>query len=233
MIVIINVVDTDDTDKYEIKFINKDFLKDILLLQNIIKKNLTNTKSYYLENAEFFSKQLVNREGAIGLFQKDQLVGFNIASFPGINKDNLGVDVGIRQNELFQVAQFGPVAIHPDHRKKGLLTKIIEKHVNSIRKNGYKHICLTIAPGNYPSIRATTSYGFIIKKIKKKYRNSLRYILHLDLANRVKYPKYSVRIPNTDLESQKFMLDLGFYGYDVIKSDSGFDLIFGYDEIKA
>jgi hypothetical protein len=233
MIFIADAADMDNNNDYEIKFLNEIHLDQILYLQNIVTKNLSDPISYYVESIEFFCKQIVIENGAIGLFKEDQLVGFNMASFPGLDEENLGIDVGIKQEELLLVAQFGPVAIHPDHRKRGLLNKIIERHINSIKEIGYKHICLTIAPSNYPAIRAAMAQGFIIKRLKLKYNNLLRYILHLDFKSRFKHPQYSVRIPHTDIESQKFMINLGFYGYNVLKNDNGFDLVFGYDEIKA
>lgn len=226
---IVDVVDIDDSsEKYEIKFLNEIFLEEILFLQNIITENLKDQKSYYVEKIEFFRKHLANKNSVIGLFHKDQLVGFNIASFPGMNDGNLGKEVGIKKEELFQVVQFGPVAIHPAHRQRGLLNKIIEIHINWIRQIRYKHICLTIAPSNYPSMKPAMSHGFIIKRIKLKCDNLLRYILHLDLTNPVKYPQYSVRVPQNDIDSQKSMIHLGFYGYNAVKNDNGFDLVFGY-----
>jgi len=233
VIIIIDVANINDFDDYEIKFLDESFLEDVLFLQNTIMEVLTDQKSYYVENVEFFCKQLANKDSSIGLFQKDQLVGFNIASFPGMDKENLGIEVGLKQEELSQVAEFGPVAIHPDHRKRGLLSKIIDRHIKSIRDIGYKHICLTTAPNNYPAIRGAMAYGFVIKKLTLKYNNLLRYILHLSLSNPVKHPKYNVRIPNTDIESLKFILGLGFYGYNVLKNENGFDIVFGHDEIKT
>ena len=208
-------------------------MDQILYLQDIVLKNLSDTASYYIEPVEFFRKQLIIENGAVGLFKEGQLVGFNMASFPGKDEENLGIDIGINQGELLQVAQFGPAAVHPEHRKKGILGKAVEKHLNILEKSGYRHVCFTVAPNNYPTIRATMVHGFVVKKLKIKFNNLLRYIFHLDFKSRFKQPKYSVRIPNTDIESQKFIFSLGFYGYNVLKNDNDFDIVFGHDAIKA
>lgn len=230
------MTDPEETDvavEYKIKFLNESHLDQILCLQDTIAKNLSDPTSYYLEPVQFFCKQLTIERMAMGIFYKNQLVGFHMASYPDLNEGRLGVDIGLSQEELLHCIQWGPVAIHPDHRWRGLLNKVAKRHLRILEEMGYRHICLTISPNNYPTLRSTIAQGFVIKKLKLKYNNLLRYILHLDLTNRVKHPKYSVRIPNTDLESQKFIMSLGFYGYDVVKNNNGFDLVYGCDESKA
>jgi ribosomal protein S18 acetylase RimI-like enzyme len=222
-----------DINNYEIKPLTEIYLDEILRLQDIVVKNLLDPANYYVEPIEFFSNLLIVEKQALGLFYKNQLVGFHMASYQHLAEKHLGVDIGLKEEERLQCIQMGPVAIHPDHRMKGLLTRIAREHIKVLEEMGYRHICLTISPNNFPTIRTTMAHGFVIKNLKLKYNNVLRYILHLDLTKPVNSPQYSVRIPNTDIESQKFMLNLGFYGYDVVKNDSGFDLVFGYDEIKA
>lgn len=218
---------------YDIKLLNENHLDQILYLQEIVIKNLSDPTIYYAEPTQFFRRQIAIQKSVIGLFQKKQLVGFHMASFPGLNEENLGADVGIKQEDLLHVAQLGPIAVHPDHRKRGLLSKLVERHLQVIREMGYRHICVTVAPNNYPSIKVFIDSGFVIKQVKLKFGNLLRYILYLALDKPLKQLKYSVRIPNTDIESQKYIMGLGFYGYDVLKNENGFDLAFGRNELDA
>jgi len=233
VIIIIDVADNDHSKEYEIRFLNETHLDPILCLQDTVIRSLSDSAIYYGEPIEFFRKQLMIKDGSMGIFKKEQVVGFHMASFPSFDEAQLGVDIGLNQEELSQFVQLGPVVIHPDHRKKGLLTRVANMHLKTLEEMGYKHVCLTISPNNYPTIRTTLAQGFVIKQIKKKFNNLLRYIFHLDFRNRFKQPKYSVRIPNTDIESQKFIFSLGFYGYSVLKNDNGFDIVFGHDEIKT
>jgi ribosomal protein S18 acetylase RimI-like enzyme len=228
-----NVVKFEIDKQYEIKFLNKSHLDQLLCLQEIIVKNLSDPTSYYVEPIQFFRKQLAIENTSIGFFQNDQLVAFNLASFPSIDEENLGIDIGLKPEFFLQFAQLGPGAVHPDHRKRGLLSKIAEEHPKIMEEMGYRYLCFTASPTNYPTIKAFMDNGFLIKQLKLKFNNVFRYIFYRDLKKIFKPPQYSVRIPNTDIESQKFMMNLGFYGYDVVKNDHGFDLIFGYDEIKA
>ncbi|MDF2633154.1 MAG: GCN5-related N-acetyltransferase [Pelosinus sp.] len=228
-----NAVDIDVTNEYEIKFLNEDHLDQILNLQGIVTKKLSDPTSYYVEPVEFFRKQLLIENSAIGFFHNHHLLGFNMATFPGLEEDNIGQSFGFEEKELLQVVQIGPAAVHPDYRNKKIFSKLAKEHLKVIEKLGYRHIFLTVAPNNYPTVRIFIDNDFTIKQLKIKFNNLLRYILHLDFKSRLKQPQYSVRIPNTDIESQKFIMSLGFYGYDLLKNDNGFDLIFGHDEIKA
>ncbi|GMB01490.1 GNAT family N-acetyltransferase [Pelosinus sp. IPA-1] len=229
----INLEEIDVTSEYKIKFLNATHLEQVLCLQDIIAKTLVDPTIYYVEPAEFFCKQLAIEKSAIGLFNKDQLLGFNMVTFPGLGEDNLGVEFDLPDDELLKVAQIGPAAVHPEHRKKGILDQVAKRHIQVIKEMGYRHVYLTVAPNNYPTIKVFTNHGFFIKQLKLKYNNVLRYILHLDFDKGLIQPQYSVRVTNFDIDSQKFIMSLGFYGYDVVKNDNGFDLIFGYDEIKA
>lgn len=227
------VEEVDVTTEYNIKFLNESHLNQILCLQDIVTKKLSDPTSYYVEPIQFFRKQLAIEKGVLGIFHKDDLVGFNTASFPGIDEENLGRDIGLKPEELVLVSQLGPTVVHPDHRKKGILTRIVKIHLQVLKEIGYRHICCTVAPNNYPTIRSNMANGLIIKQLKLKYNNVLRYIMHLDLENPLRQPPYSMRIPYTDIESQKFMFSLGFYGYDALKNDNGFELAFGRDEMKV
>jgi GNAT superfamily N-acetyltransferase len=228
-----NVVGIDDINTDDIKFLNEQYLDQILKLQEIVIENLSDTASYYVEPVAFFRKQLTIENSVIGFFHNHQLVGFNVATFPGLEDDNIGVGFNFKARELLQVAQIGPAAVHPDYRNEKIFSKLAKEHIKVVEKLGYKHIFLTVAPNNYPTVKIFIDNGFRIRQLKIKFNNLLRYILHLDFSNHFKQPKYSVRIPNTDIESQNFIFNLGFYGYNVLKNDNGFDIVFGHDEIKA
>lgn len=228
-----NVTKIDGSSEYDIQVLNESHIAQILYLQETIVKNLSDPTSYYAEPTPFFHKQIAIENSVLGLFQKKQLIGFHIASFPGLDEENLGTDIGIKQEELLQVAQVGPLAVHPEHRKRGLFSRLLERHLQVIKEMGYKHVCATVAPANYPSIKGFISNSFAIKQLKIKFNNLLRYVMYLDLESNLERPKYSVRVLGADTESQKFMISLGFYGYDVLKNENGFDIILGRDEIKV
>lgn len=219
-----------DKGKYILRPLNTSDIEQVIYIEECVFQNLKDPKLYYFESHEFFDEQLQNPNSAIGAFYNNQLVGFEIATFPGLKKNNLGVDIGgLSDEELRYVVQLGPGAIHPDHRKKGLLKLIQEAHLASLKEIGYKHFLATISPSNYPSLKVTLNHGFIIKQLKVKYTGLLRYILHLDIDNSPKKPWESVSVSSVDIEGQRHKINMGFYGYNVRKSPNGFDIIFGRD----
>lgn len=222
---------TDTKDEYDIRFLNESHLSLILQLQELVVGKIADPDTYYVRSPEYLHKRLRVRNSAMGIFKGHELLGYHIASFPGMDEENLGEDIGLKAEALLQVVKMGPTAVHPGYRNIGLLHMVASKHFKVIAGMGYTHICLTIAPNNYPSLKSTLKHGFAIKHIKQKYGNLLRYILHLDLKNPYTNPRYHVKIAGTDIESQRFMLNLGFYGYSLLKNDDGSaDIVFGRNE---
>lgn len=212
---------------YDVKFLSERYLPQILRLQDIIVKNLADRAVYHAATPEMVRSQLAIDKSVIGLFKNEQLLGFNIFELPGLNTENFGEDIGLNQEELVKVVEFGPVGVHPKYRNKGLLGMIIEKHLEVVKEKGYEHVCLSIAPTNFPSLKRTLSYGFVIKQVKQKFGNLLRYILHLNIKKPYTKPRYSIKIPSADIETQRYMIKLGYCGYGISINDDGVDIIFG------
>lgn len=205
---------------------------EILALQDLIIETLPDKKSYYREENDYFFKALQEGAYSLGLFDGENLVGYNIVSLPD-DIQNLGHEVELYGPALSKVAHWGPAAIHPSLQGRGLLKKIVAKQLKELKISGYDHVFLTIAPGNYSSLATVLQQGFLIKRIKLKFGNLLRYILHLDLSRSLKKPICQVRVAGNDLESQKLLLKFGFYGYSVESENSGTTtLLFGHDGLE-
>lgn len=226
---IMEIIKENDTEnKYAIKFLNESHLSLILQLQDLVVKRIGDPKTYYVRSSDYLYKRLAVENSAMGIFKGHELLGFHIASFPGMDEENLGEDIGLEPEELFQVVKMGPTAIHPEYRNIGLLRMVASEHFKVIADMGYSHICLTIAPNNYPSLKSTLKHGFVIQQLKQKYGSLLRYVLHLDLKKPYAKSRYSVKVSSTDIESQRFILKLGFYGYSILKNaDGSVDIVFG------
>lgn len=217
---------------HEVRSLTIEHIPDILALQDLIIENLPDKKSYYQEREDHFFKAMRDGNHSLGMFKEGILVGYNIVSFPD-DIQNLGHEVGLYGTALLKVAHWGPAAIHPSLQGKGLLKKILVKQLKELKSSGYEHICLTVAPGNYSSLSIVLQQGFLIKQIKLKLGNLLRYILHLDMKRSFKQPVCQVRVAGEDLESQKLLLRLGFYGYSVGNEVSGTTLFFGHDGLEG
>lgn len=213
---------------YEFRFLHTGHISQILTLQDVVMETLTDKESYYRESIDFFQETL-KEESSLGVFMQDKLIGYNLVSFPGMKAYNLGLDAGLHDMDLLKVVHWGPAAIHPAFQRQGLLKNIITRQLHNLINKEYEHIFLTVAPRNYPSLRFVLQQGFLIKQLKIKYGNLLRYVLHLNIKQRIPSPVCRVGVSGADLDSQQFMLNLGFYGYAVREGQNGVELLFGHD----
>ncbi|CUH95947.1 hypothetical protein P22_2035 [Propionispora sp. 2/2-37] len=220
---------TDSQPGYEFRFLHAEHIPQILALQDLVIENLTDKENYYKESIDYFQETLIGEESSLGIFMQGQLIGYNLVSFPKMKAHNLGLDAGLHEKDLLKVAHWGPAAIHPAFQRQGLLKNIITRQLHKLTNKGYEHILLTVAPRNYPSLRFVLQQGFLIKQLKLKYGNLLRYVLHLNIKHPISNPVCRVSVSGADLDSQQFMLNLGFYGYAVREGQNGVELLFGHD----
>lgn len=213
---------------YEIKFLKPQHLPEILTLQNLVIENLPDKECYYQEPLAFFEKVLADGKNCLGLFEAGDLIGFHMACLLEGN-EAIGADIGLGGSEVSPIVQWGPTAIHPKYRQQGLLKMLADHHLKIFRDRGYEHICLTIAPQNYASLSSAIRQGFLIKRLTYKFGHLLRYVLHLELKRPCKAPVCQVRVTGSDLESQQFLLSLGFYGSGVLRNQAETELLFGHD----
>lgn len=217
--------------KCAIQSINESHIDELLSLQEIVVKNLPREDLYYPETRQNYNKWLSDQSKGFGLgvFHNTEMIGYLVVSFPGEQDENLGLEIGINYQELSLVARYGLIGIHPAYRQLGLVEKLMKEKTGIIKKLHYRHICCTVSPHNYPSLKMLFTHGFTIKKLMTKFGNLTRCIAHSDLENPVGIPAYSVAVDNNDIKTQKFLMEQGFYGYSLCKKNSGYDILYGHD----
>ena len=73
------------------------------------------------------------------------------------------------------------IAVHTDHRGKGLQRKLARAHLVLAEDLGYHHILCTVSPKNPKSLSNMLSCGFLIEALRPKFQGWFRFILHKDL----------------------------------------------------
>jgi ribosomal protein S18 acetylase RimI-like enzyme len=216
--------------EYKIQPINESYIDELLKLQEIVVENLPRQDLFYPETRQNYNRWLSNRSNGFGLgvFHNAEMIGYLVVAFPGEQDENLGLEIDINYQELNRVARYGLIGVHPAYRKLGLVEKMMQEKIEILRKQHYKHICCTVSPHNYPSLKMLFSHGFTVKKIMTKFGNLTRCIAHLDLENSVDSPVYSVAVDNNDIKTQRSLLEQGFYGYSLCKNNSGYDIVYGH-----
>ena len=97
--------------------------------------------------------------------------------YPGMQKFNLGYDLGFSAEDLTRVVHMDTAAVHPDYRGRGIQHRMM---LHAEEELAGKILLCTIHPDNRYSLNNVLKQGYTIEKKTEKY-GSIRYILRKDL----------------------------------------------------
>ena len=205
---------------YQMVFLDKDSLTRIMGLQKTVVDNLENPELFEPLPIDCIDRYTQGEGRIIGVLSQGELIAYDMMSFPGENHDNLGYDLKISRNELMKLVHLEAVVVHPVYRGNNLHFKMQEHLLNLAQELGYHHIASTISPSNYPSLSNFLESGLVIKQLKTKYGNKLRYIVYRNFKNSVvSQPTQEITLLNTDIRAQQDALKEGFVGYKIRKKN--------------
>ena len=93
-------------------------------------------------------------------------------------EENLGLDVGLRDDELDQVGQLEIAMASPDFRGYHMHSRMCSVCVDLFKQDGRTRFILsTVSPRNLPSLKALQSAGLQPLVEKEKYGGKLRYVM--------------------------------------------------------
>ncbi len=210
---------------YEKLFLDETHLAEMMKLQDLVAQN-EKAGLFCPMPREYVLAQLREKMNCIGLFFEKRLIALHMISFPKPGEENFGRDIGLPSEELGQVAHLGAVAIHPEHRGRGLHQLLGDYHLEMIRDAGYRHVCATAAPENYLSLKFLTERGFRIRRLCKKYGDYLRFVLHLDLKRAGKAAQEECWLDCVAFAAQEKLLLQGFQGIALEKKGDAFSINF-------
>jgi len=212
---------------YEMRFLNEGYLEDIARLQEIMAQNLQDKEIFRLRAPEEFRELLAQKRTVIGVLTEDGLIAYNMVCFPKEDGENFGVDINLPQSELKKVAHLKAVVVHPDYRGNELQKRLANIHLKVLQELGYEHVCSTVSPKNTISIQNHLASGFVVKGLKIKYGDRLRYIMYKNIFRTfVPGPKV-VAINSTDTDVQKMLIDQGFVGFKIQIQNGGWQVMYG------
>ena len=221
---------------YEMKFLRKDSMQDLVSLQSLIAENLPEPEIFRLHDDEDFRDVFQSEHSVIGVTTSEGLAAYSIIRIPGLAKDNLGRDINLTKGEQMKVAHLQATAVHPHFRGNGLQRRMAGAHLNVLENMGYRHVCCTISPRNPISLANILSCGFVIKSLIPKFGGWWRYIMYKDILrpsrinddpnmciNTINGIDFNmtrdnirgdvVRVRCSDIESQIDLLRKGFVGF--------------------
>lgn len=211
---------------YQMKFLDMNSIDVVIKLQEIMTQALPDKEIFRLAPPEEFRDLLALQRSVIGVLTEDGLIAYNVVSFPGRDGDNFGADIGLAAGELEKVAHLKAVVVHPAYRGNQLQRRLAEIHQEVLRDLGYCHICSTVSPKNAISIQNHFASGFVIKGLKVKYGDRLRYIMYKNILRTFVPGPEVVGIDSTDNYSQKLLIDRGFAGFEIEVRNNGCRIMF-------
>jgi ribosomal protein S18 acetylase RimI-like enzyme len=212
---------------YQLRFLDQNNLKDMIKLQEIIEQDLFDKEIFKLTTKNEFKEILTNPKSVIGVQTKDGLIAYNIVSFPGYKDDNFGYDLNLDLKDLDNVAHLKAVVVHPEFRGNQLQKKLAKFHLDTLTNLGYTHVCSTVSPKNSISIQNHLETGFVIRGLKVKYDNMLRYIMHKNLFEPFIPGPELTSINIKDIEGQRELINQGFAGFNIQRHCNDWYITYG------
>jgi hypothetical protein len=223
--------------RYKAARLDESQLPQVMELQRIICRNLQQPDLLQSFPKDFMKQHLGHRGVVLGVFVEERLIAFRNLYYPEPNDSewNLGIDLNLADDQLKKVVNFQMVCVHPDFRGNRLALMLNRMALQILRNRGrHPHVCATVSPYNIWNIPVLLATGFHIARLKIKYGDKVRYIVHQDLYNRRRFDDDSaVNVCLDDLDTQKHLLDAGFYGVQLKQKEpadrkdltSGFNLV--------
>ena len=131
--------------------------------------------------------------GVVACNNDGKIVGNLLVKYPGLDEENLGYDVFVRNDKpdnqsskqaialtpdnLERVLHMDTASVLPSHRGHGLEGKMIAFAETLVDTSRYRYSFATVAPENTASMKSLVKNGYQIMITKEKYNGLKRNIL--------------------------------------------------------
>lgn len=179
-----------------------------------------------LSTEEF--QYILNGHGMmIGAYVEEELIAFRALLNPPIDEEHLGYDCGIAENEFQRVLYQEISNVSPKYRGYGLQKTLATVVMENIDLEKYDYVCSTVKPYNIPSLKDKFSQDLVIKGLKIKYVDKLRYIFYKDLRQEMS-PNFTEKqvISMGDTTAQQQLLKQGFLGTSMFEENNDWFVVY-------
>ena len=204
----------------EMRFLAESSLSDLAALQSLVVSTLHEIEIFMPHDEEYLSRIFQTENSVLGVLAGEKLVAYSIIRYPGMGKDNLGLDLDLAEEDLKTLAHLQAIAVHPHFRGYGLQQELAAAHLQVLERSGYEHICCTVSPKNPVSLNNLLSCGFRVRALNPKFAGWWRYILYKNKN----WPMTCAGMAATgdetalnclNIECQRDLIQRGFEGYRV------------------
>ena len=215
----------------EMRFLAECSLSDLAALQSLVVSTLHEIEIFMPHDEEYLSRIFQTELSVLGVLAEEKLAAYSIIRYPGMEKDNLGRDLNLAEEDLKKLAHLQAIAVHPHFRGCGLQRELAAAHLQVLESSGYEHICCTVSPKNPVSLNNLLSCGFRVRALNPKFGGWWRYILYKrtnQLSGRPKEgdSKEKIEFACSDIDGQREIIRKGYEGYRVGKTGENFDLFY-------
>ncbi|MBD8519326.1 GNAT family N-acetyltransferase [Lysinibacillus fusiformis] len=178
-----------------------------------------------LSTEEF--EYILNGQGMmIGAYAGEKLIAFRALLNPPIDEEHLGYDCGIPEIEFNRVLYQEISNVSPKYRGYGLQKTLATVVMSNIDVEKYDYVCSTVKPFNIPSLKDKFSQDLVIKGLKIKYVDKLRYIFFKDLRRERPLLTEKQVINMGDTAAQQQLLKQGFLGTSMYEENNDWFVVY-------
>ena len=215
---------------FQMTRLGSDRVGQMLALQEEVCRCLESSDLYFPLTAAEMQEMVDGDSLSFGAQLGAKLIGFFGVVFLQDAPDNVGIDLGLPQQDLSQIAYFKAVNVLPEYRGAGvqkMLTRALFDALGAqappglpgatskfdiVVNRGYSWLCATVSPRNLASLKSFLDSGFVIAGLKPKYRGHMRCLMirkpHLETQHVLN--KKTVDLHHYD--AQKELLRRGWVG---------------------
>lgn len=170
---------------------------------------------------------ILNGQGMmIGAYAGEKLIAFRALLNPPIDEEHLGYDCGIPESEFNRVLYQEISNVSPKYRGYGLQKTLATIVMRNIDVEKYDYVCSTVKPFNIPSLKDKFAQDLVIKGLKIKYVDKLRYIFFKDLRQELPLLTEKQVINMKDTAAQQQLLKQGFLGTSMYAENNDWFVVY-------
>lgn len=163
--------------KLKISSASNENLSDICTIIEEVGNSISDRNVFYIDDRNFIS-QHINEKGFILIaINKEKIIGFLMVRIPGLEEDNLGLDINLPEDKRNLVAHIESVAVLPEYRGNGIHKSLLLEAEDILEKRGFQYFMATVYPENGASLSNFLWAGYEIASTKQKYSGLMRHIL--------------------------------------------------------
>lgn len=201
-------------------------LQEIENLQVEVYESLVDQSILQPLTSEEFEYILKGNGMMIGAYVGQELIAFRALLNPPVDNEHLGYDCGITEDAFNRVLYQEISNVSPKYRGFGLQKILANIIMSQIDLSKYDYVCSTVKPYNIPSLKDKFAQGLVVKGLKIKYVDKLRYIFFKDLRQELPIFKEKKTISMDDTVGQQQLLKQGYTGTSMYEDQNDWLVVY-------